>query len=584
VPESLRNRLRGDLDTIVLKALKKSPTERYPTAGALAEDLRRYVRGDAVSARPDTFWYRLTKRTHRHRSALQGAAVAGLAVAAVAVITNLHDRWMPNRHAPADSAIPARRAPASPATMINAKSVAVLPFLDMSAQKDQQYFADGLTEEMIDLLTKIRDLRVPARTSSFYFKDKQATIAEIARTLGVANLLEGSVRKSGDKLRITAQLIRADSGYHLWSETYDRQLDDVFKVQDEIAGAVVTALKVSLMSGSALESTSSQNSEAYNLYLQGRFIRHRANSKAEYDLCLDYLRRAVQADPTFAAAWAELSIAVSAEAEDGFAPLDSTTAEARHAAQRALALDPALPDAHTATARILIYDGYDINGGEQQISQALALDPNSSWALSWAGELATYRGHFDQAIELRNKALFNDPVNNFRYSDLAYTLYYAGRYAEARGAIRKMLDLNPGAREDRWIAEYALLASGDAAGTLAELDREPDEQLRRGCGCRALALDALGRTGDANAALAYLEKNQTINGAYPIGRVYASRGNLDRAFEWFSRAYRQRDDNLSFAKVDPLLKNVQSDPRFNALLRKIGLLDLHDTAPSSNGS
>jgi TolB-like protein/tetratricopeptide (TPR) repeat protein len=457
--------------------------------------------------------------------------------------------------------------------MINPKSVAVLPFLDLSEHNDQQYFADGMSEEMIDLLTKIPDLRVPARTSSFYFKGKQATIAEIAQALGVANVLEGSVRRSGNTLRITAQLIRADNGFHLWSQTYDRQLDDVLKVQDDIAGAVVKALKLSLMNGSARGPTGTQNAEAYNLYLQGRFIRQHANTKTEFDTCLDYLRHAVLADPKFAAAWAELSITVSTVGEAGFAPLNSTIVEARRAAQQALALDPALPDGHTAMARILILDDYDLTGGEQQILQALAIDPNGSFSLAWAAQLATYSGHFDKAIELREKAIFNDPVNNNRYGDLAYTYYVAGRYAEARGAIRRMLDLNAGTREDRWIAEYSLLAGGNATAALAELDREPDEALRRGCDCRVLAYDALGRKAAADAALAYLEKNLTTNSAYGIGRVYASRGNLDRAFEWFGRAYRQRDDNLLYAKVDPLLKNVQSDPRFNMLLRKIGLLD-----------
>jgi adenylate cyclase len=222
-------------------------------------------------------------------------------------------------------------APASPApaAAVSDKSVAVLPFVDMSEKKDQEYFSDGLSEELIDMLTKIPDLRVPARTSSFYFKGKSEDIPTIARRLMVAHVLEGSVRKSGMTLRITAQLVRADNGYHLWSQTYDRKLDDIFKVQDDIAGAVVSALKVSLAESSTLKVTTPKNTEAYTLYLQGRAIYRIAGNKAQFDSAAEYMRQAIKADSTFAEAWAWLARVLEVEVFVTYVRTDALAAEMR---------------------------------------------------------------------------------------------------------------------------------------------------------------------------------------------------------------------------------------------------------------
>jgi TolB-like protein len=222
---------------------------------------------------------------------------------------------------------PASPAPAAPA--ISERSVAVLPFVDMSEKKDQEYFSDGLSEELIDMLTKVPDLRVPARTSSFYFKGKSEDIPTIARRLMVAHVLEGSVRKSGMTLRITAQLVRADNGYHLWSQTYDRKLDDIFKVQDDIAGAVVSALKVSLAESSTLKVTTPKNTEAYTLYLQGRAIYRIAGNKAQFDSAAEYMRQAIKADSTFAEAWAWLARVLEVEVFVTYVRTDALAAEMR---------------------------------------------------------------------------------------------------------------------------------------------------------------------------------------------------------------------------------------------------------------
>jgi TolB-like protein/Tfp pilus assembly protein PilF len=453
-------------------------------------------------------------------------------------------------------------------TAVTRKSVAVLPFADMSEHKDQEFFADGMSEELIDLLTKVPDLRVPARTSSFYYKGKQAKIADIAKELGVSYLLEGSVRKSDTVLRVTVQLVRADDGYHLWSQTYDRKLDDIFKIQDEIATGVVRSLEASLFNAR----TGTQDIDAYNLYLQARFIFYRADTKENYATAISLLQQALKADPKFAAAWAQLSVVFSVQGETGILPMDSAIKNARAAVKQALALDPTLPDAHTAMARIMVNNDYDLVGAEKHIEQALEVDPNNSLALAWAGSIAAYRGHFDKGIELLKQSINSDPVNFFRYGELAEALYYAGRYSEANNAIHRMLDINPTARVFGHIAEYSLLAQGNPAAAVAALDAESTDDLQAR-DCRVLAYDALGRKTEADAMLANLERDHSNDSAYEIGRIYANRGRLDEAFKWFDRSYRQRNDALSWVKVDPLLRNVQSDIRFATLITKIGLMN-----------
>jgi TolB-like protein/Tfp pilus assembly protein PilF len=475
------------------------------------------------------------------------------------------------------SAMPGAPAPANapaPSEAVKEKSVAVLPFVDMSEKKDQEYFSDGLSEELIDMLTKVTDLRVPARTSSFYFKGKPTTIAEIAKVLRVAHVVEGSVRKSGKHLRITAQLVRTDDGYHVWSETYDRQADDIFKVQDEIAAAVVKALKVSLMGQPLVTVKGSQNIEAYNLYLQARSIYFHEDSSVEVEKAADYLRKALRADATFAPAWAFLARVLSYQADSMSLPPDGPVIEeGLRAVQRALELDPNLAEAHAAASRIYMVNLLDPVRAEPELRQALANEPNNSYALSLAANLYAVRGQFEKAMDLNQRSINGDPANPVKYYDRAQYLIYAKKYTDALSNYRELLDLDPGYQ---WIHSYigeVILAQGDAAKALEEMNRESDEK-RRLCNVgRALAYDGLGRKAEADAVLAFAEKNCADINAYGIGVLHASRGEVDQAFKWFDLAFRHRDVDLLSAKVDPMLKNVQSDPRFSALLKKMGLAD-----------
>jgi serine/threonine-protein kinase len=503
--------------------------------------------------------------------------VAALLIAsAVALAYFVVDKFWLSKHVASErpAATVAIVSPASPApaAAISEKSVAVLPFVDMSEKKDQEYFSDGLSEELIDRLTKVPDLRVPARTSSFYFKGKSEDIPTIARRLMVAHVLEGSVRKSGMTLRITAQLVRADNGYHLWSQTYDRKLDDVFKVQDEIAGAVVSALKVSLADGSALNVTTPKNTEAYTLYLQGRAINRNAGNKAQEDSAAEYMRKAIKADPTFAKAWAWLSTVLANEVALNYVRADAVSAEMRRATARALALDPNSSDAHRAKGQICVTLDWDWEASLAEYQKAYDLDPTDPNTLGvLGGTLFNLHGESDTVLALFQKSIDLDPVGSSSYTDIASYYYETGRLPEAEAAYRKAIDLLPTAPGGHAGLGTVLLLRGEAAAALAEFQRDPDESNQRQGA--ALAYFALGRRAEANAALAEMKRLDATTNASNIVEALAYRGEIDQAFVWLDRAYQQRDFGLSGINRDPLLKSLHGDPRWKAFLRKMKLLE-----------
>lgn len=446
------------------------------------------------------------------------------------------------------------------------KSVAVLPFLDLSEKKDQQFFSDGLTEELIDRLVKVPDLRVPARTSSFYFKGKQTTIKEIAAVLGVAHVLEGSVRKAGNTIRVTAQLIRVDNGYHLWSETYDRKVDDIFKIQDDIAGAVVDALKVSLVDGALTKASTRPNSESHTLLLQGNAISRRASGQADLETAADYYRKATQADPTYAAAWAGLSSTLSSLVANGYATVQAVSSEARAAAARAIALDPSLWQAHAAYQRI--YDIFDWNfeAALKECRKRYELDPTAaSNPKDLASMLFRLRGDSEEVRDLFRKALDLDPASPALFDTLSFYYYWTGRFADAESAVRKAIDLRPGRGQE--LLGMVLLARGEKENALIEIQREPDEQSR--LDGLAYVYHAMGREKEASAALADLERLYSAESPFEMARLYAYRGELDKAFLWLDRAYVQRDDGFRYLNRDSLFANLRGDPRYAALLHKL---------------
>jgi TolB-like protein/DNA-binding winged helix-turn-helix (wHTH) protein len=452
------------------------------------------------------------------------------------------------------------------------KSVAVLPFLDLSEKKDEGYFADGMSEELIDLLARVPELRVPARTSSFYFKGKQATLPDIAKELGVNHVIEGSVRKSGEMLRVTANLIRVDTGYQVWSETFDRPMSDVFKIQDEIAAAVVGALKVSLLPGPSPKPALTTNAAAYSLYLKAKSL-ETGGYALDYETAKQYIQQALALDPGFAAGWAALSGTILDDYNwhEGYNP--DRCARARQAADEAIRLDPNLADGHSALAAVHSICDWDWKGAEAELKRALELDPGNATTLHKYASTAYVFMQYDQALELAQRAVQRDPLNAWNYSGLAFALGAKGRTHEAVAAARKAIELNPTAAGLHGLLANALLGDGEPEAALAEDEREPDEGFRTMN--YALIDEGLGRKTDADREIAALLKKDPNDGTATVAEIYACRKEIDKVIPMLQRIVASHNTLEDTPNRQGCFKNLEGDPRYQALLRKLGIPARH---------
>jgi len=465
------------------------------------------------------------------------------------------------------SLAPAAGASAQPT--ISEKSVAVLPFLDMSEKRDQEYFADGMAEEIIDLLANVSELRVPARTSSFYFKGKSAKVPDIARELGVRHVLEGSIRRSGDRLRVTAQLVRADNGYHLWSETYDRDAHEVFKVQSDIANAVVQALRISLMGGPLTRPQGgTQNLEAYQLYLRGVSSAERGTRSGAL-AGREYFKKAIDLDPGFGLAWNQLSGAEVNLAQIGSQPRRESYESALQLARHALEVSPDLAVAHAHLQYLRRTYEWDWAASEAEGRQALALDPTNPLALTFTGALSYTLGRWDDAEHQIRLALVRDPFFTLAIWHLAKAQYLAGHFADAEATYQRLLELAPDYLRAHSYLAKTLLAEGKPEAALAMVQQERDEDMR--LEFLAIILQAVGRQAESDEALRALITKFADSDAYSIAMACSYRNDRDLAIEWLERAYSRKDDGFVTIVGEPLFKNLKDDPRFKALLRKASL-------------
>jgi TolB-like protein/Tfp pilus assembly protein PilF len=526
----------------------RSPEPPNTTEAVVVHDPRKVAAGPTVDA---------ARRWNKHRWAL-GSGIVALFMA-LGLLASL---WLARQP----------RAGARTPQLQQGPSIAVLPFVDMSAGKDQQYFADGMTEELIDLLSRIPELRVPARTSSFYFKGRSEDIPTIARRLMVAHLLEGSVRKSGNHVRVTVQLIRAETGFHLWSDTFDRELDDIFKVQDDIAGAVVNSLKVSLLEAKSPRAAPAGNSAAYTLYLQARFIAAHSERPEDDQRAMSLLERALKEDPRFSRALATLALLRVGNYQYYLTGnLEQIRTRARLEAQRALELDPRLAEAHVALGAISELD-WDWKSAQMEYQRAIELNPDSIAALESLAALAANRGRLDQAVRYAQMAIQKDPVSAFTYENLGNAYLTADKPAEAEAAYRQAIELSPEAAGLHLMLGWALLARGQPAAALAEMERETDAGWR--AAGTALALEVLGRRSESDRALKAALELTPERSEYEIAQVYASRSDPDNALLWLERAYLRRSADISlYVRGDPVMKNLRGDRRYRAVLRKMKLLE-----------
>ena len=460
-----------------------------------------------------------------------------------------------------------RNAPA-----VTDTSIAVLPFADMSPAKDQQYFSDGLAEQLINDLARVSGLKVVGRSSSFQFKGKNDDLRDVGRKLGVANVLEGSVRREGNHVRITAELIKADDGFQLWSQTYDREIKDIFAVQDDIALAAAEALQLKLLGADGrpvAANLRSANPEAYQAYLQANYFLGRGTGKVELGKALAYADTAIKLDEQYAPAWAIRASVQNTMAEVGLTDVTGGFRNARDDAERAIALDPSLAPAYLALARTQVYYDWDWDAANTSLTKAAALEPGSVEVFRMRSYLARVLGNLDEAVKLYEQAVALDPLRANSHLGLGYVLYMAGRYDEARASLQKALDLNPQADFAHANLSKILLAEGKQQPALAEIEKEPTDWEK--FTDQALIYHALGREQDSNAALTQLIAKHDTDSAYQIAEVYAFRGEPDQSFAWLERAYKQRDAGLPDIKVDPLFKNLRHDPRYANLLKKMHL-------------
>jgi TolB-like protein/tetratricopeptide (TPR) repeat protein len=464
---------------------------------------------------------------------------------------------------------PVDSAPATPPAPAGPKSVAVLPFEDMSEKKDQAYFSDGLASELIDLLAKVPGLRVPARTSSFYFKGKQTTLPDIAKALKVTHILEGSVRKSGDTVRITTDLVRVEDGTPMWSETFDRKLDDIFKVQDEIATSVVGALKVSLLGGAAPHAAPTTSAAAYTAFLKCA----EASDAATRELiarAIQVCKQAVDLDPNYAPGWLAYAGNLQAQfAGYGTLPYQEARPPIYAAIQHALSIDPNSAAAHAAMAGFLYQMDFNPAAAEVEMRRAIALDPQDSWSLWLSGYIASIQGRFEEAVTALERSRDGNPLNRDVYIQLGNVYYRWGKLPEAASAYRATLTINPEAGSVHYRLGLTALLGGDPKAALLEFEQEPDRDFH--AVGPPLALDALGRKAEADRALAAAEQTAAQGAAYQVALIHAARNDADGAFRWLERAYEQRDAGMLWIKYEPLLKPLRPDPRFQSLLVRMHL-------------
>jgi TolB-like protein/class 3 adenylate cyclase/Tfp pilus assembly protein PilF len=463
-------------------------------------------------------------------------------------------------------------------------SIAVLPFRDLSAQKDQDYFADGLAEELLNVLSKIRGIRVASRTSAFSFKDMKVDIPTVAQKLNVATILEGSVRKAGNRVRITAQLVQVATDSHLWSETYDRALEDIFAVQDDIAQAVVKELRNALLGreedpsgdtrvqkevAAALRGRS-DNTEAYERYLHGLFFVDRWTREDEAKAAA-YFRQAVELDPEYALAWAGLSGAYAYEATNNWTPVAVGFEQARRAAERALELEPDLAEGHEALAWIRMYYDWDWKGADASFRRALELAPGNAEVMRGAAILAANLGRQQEAIGILRQVVAHDPLSVATHRYLGREYFRVGLLDEAEVALKKALELHPQSGFAHFWLGLVHLAQGRLAEAVAAMRLEGQDAFRlQGL---ALVQHAQRHAAESDATLHELIDKYAQVQPYLIAVAYAYCGEVDGAFEWLERAYAQHDPGLTQVKPQPLLRNLHADPRWQPFLDKMGLAD-----------
>ncbi|HEX2080092.1 MAG TPA: tetratricopeptide repeat protein [Longimicrobium sp.] len=533
-----------------------SSAVQTPPAAAVLTALEPVFRdGDGVEDQPAVD---RQQGAGRLRPLPRSAWLRRAAVAAAAAIVLAAGGWLWRR-----SPQPAAAAAAAPA------SIAVLPFANMTGDPGKEYFSDGISEELLNVLTRVPGLQVAARTSSFAFKGKDVGIDSVGRALKVGHVLEGSIRTSGDRVRITAQLINARTGYHLWSQTYDRRLDDIFAVQDEIAHAIVAALQVEMGEpGGALARAETSDPEAHALVLRGAH-EIRLATRESLERAASFYEEAIRRDPRYARAYAGLATAYMWQAYFGHIPRSAGYTRARATAERARALDPGLAEAYAVLGRIAQFDG-DFAGAEAHYQHALRLNPRDPRVYSRRSELLRRQGRYDEAIASARRATELDPVSPAAFSDLATAYAEAERYPEALAASEVALQFSPDhpvllGNRALWFSEMGRHAEAVRAIEYARA-RAPAETFSRGM--LAYVYARAGRRAQADSAVRAAEASPGAS-PYGLASIHMVLGNRDRVFALLERAVKEEPELAAGLRTDESFAALHGDPRMQAILRRL---------------
>jgi TolB-like protein len=450
------------------------------------------------------------------------------------------------------------------------KSIAVLPLLNESGNSGDEYFSDGLSEELIAALAQIKGLKVIGRSSSFRFKDKKTDVRTIGQELGVSTLLEGTVRKQGDQVRIVAELINTADGSELWSRTFDRELKDIFAVQAEIAEAVATSLELTLLGteDTSAKKASTKSMEAHNAYLQGHFYFERRNLE-DYRKAVGFFDQAIRFDSDYALAYAERSEAWAWIGDLSSEKKKEAWKAAGSDAEKAVAVDPNLAEAHAALGWVRFFIEWKFAEGLAELRRAQQLSPWNPTASDLLARVVVYHGQFEEAEKLARQSIELDPLAYQARISLARVLFTEGKLDETEAAARKAAELQPTAAGNHRFQVFVAIQRGDGEAALREAQLEPNEGYRRFE--LALADYTRGERRAADEALAELIAKDRDFLAYQVAQVYAWRGENDKAFEWLQVSLDTHDTGTVSLLIDPLLRGLQHDPRYNSLLAKIGL-------------
>jgi serine/threonine-protein kinase len=550
-PQLVNAQIPEDLSRVVLKCLEKDKEKRYQGADELHLELEKIEKGIPTTERVITRRKPFTSKEITVKFSLKKLLIPGLVIAAL-IITAMIIIWR---------AIPQKAAPPAKSAK---HSIAVLPFEDLSPTKDHEYLCDGIAETLINSLSNIKDLWIPARASSFSFKGRNLGIRQIGQQLGVDNLLEASVQVIGNRLRITPKIIKVNDGSQVWSGQYDRQMEDVFAIQDEIAREIVKALQITLLGEkeAPLIKSYTDNSEAYQAYLKGRFY---WNKRTEEGMrkSIEYFEQAIEKDASFALAYVGIADSYIILGEFSFLPAKEAFPKAKEAAVKALEIDDSLGEAHNSLAAVKRDFDWDWKGAEKEHKRAIELSPSYATALQWYGEFLTIMGRFDEGLEEIKRAQALDPLSLIINAVGGWFYFFARDYDKGIDQCKKTLEMDPDFRP----AHIYLMMNYDGKGMYQEALREAQKTNNQVN--IALTYAMMNRQEEARRLLADILKHpQQIETV--LAGIYFRLGENEEGWKWLEKAYDERSFFLTWLKVSPFYDNIRSDPRFQAMLKKMG--------------